>query len=187
MSNGLLGQICTPAAGNKVTPDVDWIADNGIFGDTYPGDEAYLAWLASRPHLDRCRFAVAPDVVGDHEATLARSLPMLARIRALVPVAFVGQDGATPTTVPWDEFDVLFIGGSTAWKLSLDAYDLVRAAHLHGKWVHIGRVNSRQRLQYAGHIDADSADGTYLAYGPDINLPKLLDYLGELDLQGRLW
>lgn len=45
----------------------------------------------------------------------------------------------------------------------------------------MGRVNSRSRLKIAEWFGCDSADGTYLAYGPDKNLPKLLKWLDELD------
>lgn len=187
MRAGLIGQIVTPAAGNRVLPGVDWIADNAVFAGKYPGDEAYLTWLASRPYLDLCRFAVAPDVVGDAEATLARSLPMLARIRALgLPVAYAAQDGATVDTLPWDGFDVLFIGGSTGWKVGPAARLLITEAKARGLQVHMGRVNSGGRLQRAADSGCDSADGTCLAFGPDVNLPKLLGWVRAVN-QPALW
>jgi len=173
MLSGAIGQIATPAAGNRVLP-VDWIADNAVFGGKYPGDGAYLDWLRSRPHRELCRFAVAPDVVADHEATLHRSLPLLGLIRRIVPVAFVAQNGSTPSWVPWPLFDALFIGGSTDWKLGAEAREMVRAAKRNGKWVHMGRVNSQERYSYAERIGCDSVDGTYLAFGPNKNLPKVL-------------
>lgn len=176
MKAGLLGMIATPAQGNTIPPGVGWVADNGCFGGGYPGDDGYLSWLSERAN-DRCRFAVAPDVVADHEATLERSAPMLARIRAMVPVAFVGQNGATPDTVPWGAFDALFVGGDTAWKLGGTARGLVAEANRRGVWTHMGRVNSLARLRYAHAIGCDSVDGTYLAFGPDTNLPKLLGWL----------
>lgn len=182
MTAGLLGQIATPAAGNRVHPGVEWIADNAVFAGRYPGNEAYLAWLAERaPYAADCRFVVAPDVVADAAATLALSAPMLPRIRALgFPVALVAQDGLEDLDVPWDAFDCLFIGGSTEWKLGPAARRLTAEARRCGKWVHMGRVNSRQRLQYAAAIGCDSADGTYLAFGPGRNLPTLLSWLREL-------
>lgn len=173
-----LGQIVTPATRNRVLGGVAWIADNAVFADKYPGDDAYLIWLQRQPDLRGCRFAVAPDVVGDHAATLERSVPMLPRIRALgLPVAFVGQDGATPDALPWVDFDALFIGGSDDWKLGEAARSVVSAARGHGKWVHMGRVNSQRRLQYAADIGCHSADGTYIAFGPDVNLPKALGWV----------
>lgn len=189
MTKGLLGQICTPAAGNRTVSGVDWCADNAVYGGKYPGDEAYLAWLTKRHWAaDRCRFAVAPDVVGDAKATLERSAPMLEAIRGLgYPVALAAQNGLEDLTVPWGEFDVLFLGGDTAWKIGPHAHALTAEARARGKWVHMGRVNSRRRLQAAAHMGCDSADGTYLAFGPDLNLPNLLGWLADLDLQPALW
>jgi hypothetical protein len=189
MFNGMLGMIATPAAGNAVMDGVDWCADNGIYGGTYPGDDAYLQWLVTRARLlHRCCFAVAPDVVGDAKATLERSAPMLPRIRRLgYPVALAAQNGLEHLTVPWDDFDVFFIGGDTAWKLGPHARALVREARRRGKWIHMGRVNSEARLRYAHEIGCHSADGTYLAHGPDTNLPKLLAWLRRIDEQYGLW
>lgn len=179
MSAGLIDCIVTPKQRNRIPDGAAICADNGCFGKGYPGDDAWFAWLGTLP-AERVTFAVAPDVVGDADATLARSLPWLPKIRALgMPVAFVAQNGLTVDTAPWDEFDVLFIGGSTDWKLGHEARQLVAAAKARGKHVHMGRVNSRKRIQYADAIGCDSADGTYLVFGPDQNLPKLLGWLDE--------
>jgi hypothetical protein len=179
MRAGLLGQIITPASGNALLSDVDWCADNAVYANRYPGDERYLAWLAAHTWAAaRCAFAVAPDVVADAAATLERSAPMLPRIRALgLPVALAAQNGLEPLTVPWDRLDVIFVGGDTRWKLGPAARSLVTEARHRGKGVHLGRVNSERRLHYAAAIGCDSADGTYLAYGPDRNLPRLLWWL----------
>ncbi len=45
----------------------------------------------------------------------------------------------------------------------------------------MGRVNSYRRLAYAQSIGCHSADGTYLKYGPDLNLPRLLRWLDLLN------
>ncbi|HEX8631607.1 MAG TPA: hypothetical protein VF755_25905 [Catenuloplanes sp.] len=179
MRQGLLGMIATPACGHTVRAGVDWIADNSVFAGHYPGDQRYLAWLRKRAHhAGRCALATAPDVVGDAAATLARSAPMLPAIRALgYPVALVAQDGLEHLTVPWTSIDALFLGGSTSWKLGPAAADLAAQARHQRRHVHVGRVNSLRRLRYAASIGADSADGTYLAYGPDRNLPTLLGWL----------
>jgi hypothetical protein len=189
MAKGLIGMIATPAAGNAVPDGVDWCADNGVFGGAYPGDAAYLAWLADRQHLTtRAAFAVAPDVVGDAAATLARSVPLLPAIRGLgFRAALAAQNGLEHLTVPWDDFDVLFLGGDTAWKLGPHARALTAEALNNGKRVHMGRVNSGQRLRYAHAIGCHSADGTYLAFGPDRNLPQLLAWLRHINNQPGLW
>ena len=183
MRAGLLDQIVNPASGNRVIPGVRWCADNAVYGGGYPGDQRYLRWLSARRHLSWwCEFAVAPDVVCDAAATLARSAPMLPKIRRLgYPAALVAQNGLEHLTVPWDSFDVLFIGGDDEWKEGTAAADLVEQARARGKWVHMGRVNTRRRLRLAASIGCDSVDGTDLARGPDRNLPPLLSWLRELD------
>jgi hypothetical protein len=176
MRDGTIGYIDTPAQGNRRPESVVWCADNGCFGKGYPGDSEWLAWLTKNSaDAASCLFATAPDVVGDAAATMARSLPFLPMIRALgYPAAFVAQDGLEDLTIPWDDFDVLFIGGSTEWKLGSAARSLVALAKLKGKHVHMGRVNSERRYLYALNIGCDSVDGTYLTFGPDVNLPNVL-------------
>jgi len=183
MEAGTLGFIDTPAQGNRRPPGIKWCADNGCFGSGYPGDDKWLAWLAKNAHeAATCLFATAPDVVGDAAATLARSGPWLPKIRALgYPAALVAQDGLESLVVPWDDFDVLFIGGTTEWKLGPWARELVRQAKDRGKWVHMGRVNSERRYRYANAIGCDSADGTFLVFGPDKNLPRLKGWLRTAD------
>jgi hypothetical protein len=190
MTTGLLGFIDTPKQGNKRPAGVEWCADNSCYGKGYPGDEKWFAWLEANAYAAAdCMFATAPDVVGDAEATMARSLPWLPKIRELgYPAAFVGQDGLENLDVPWDDFDVLFIGGTTEWKLSQHARTLIAEAKARGKWVHMGRVNSEKRLRYAHLVGCDSVDGTYLVFGPDTNLPKMLGWLravnGQQDMFG---
>lgn len=175
MQCGRLGYIDTPAQGNKRPEGVTWCADNGAFSDNF-NEEKWWKFLKDNAHAaGSCLFAVAPDVVADAQATLDRSAKWLPKIRALgYPAAFVAQDGQESLEVPWDSFDVLFIGGSTEWKLGPHARRLVADAKSRGKWVHMGRVNSERRYRYAHSIGCDSVDGTYLTFGPDTNLPKLL-------------
>lgn len=201
-----LGQIITPAAGNALLDGPEWIADNGIYSNGYPGDTAYIGWLYSHVALrSRCRFAVAPDVVADHWATLARSAPVLPRIRRAVGrVALCAQNGATPDNLPWGEIDAVFLAGIVEcapcgyvpelaelpavrcplcqrelveWKVGDMAAAITAEANRREVWVHMGRVNSEARLRRAIEMGCDSADGTYLAFGPDINLIRLLGWL----------
>lgn len=182
MTAGLIDCIVTPKQGNRIPEGAIICADNGCFGKGYPGDDAWYAWLQRLP-VNRVRFAVAPDVVGDAAATTARSAPWLPKIRELgVPAAYVAQDGLEDLVVPWDDFDVLFIGGSTEWKLGGHAAYIVAEAKRRGKWVHMGRVNSAKRYAYAAAIGCDSADGTKIAFGPDVNLPIVLSW-SQLDDQ----
>jgi hypothetical protein len=158
----------TPRMGQQPPAGQPWAADNGRYSapEDYT-DARYLAWLAKMPR-ESCLFATAPDVVGDAAATLALSQPMLAPIRALgYRVALVAQDGLEDLRVPWDDFDAVFIGGTTAWKLGPATVQIVAAAKARGKWVHMGRVNSRRRMVYAESIGCDSADGTVLKHDPN--------------------
>ena len=204
MAAGLLGAIVTPAQGNRLPAAVFCIDNNcgpgrsGQPGTSYPGDEHYLGLLQALagagvadpcdPDSRWCAFAVAPDVVGDAAATIKRSARMLDWIRyAGYPAALAAQDGLEDLPVPWDDFDALFVGGSTDWKLGPAARGLVAEARHRGKWVHFGRVNSLKRLRYADAIGCDSADGTYLTFGPAVNLPRLLGWLADVNRQYPLW
>ena len=189
MRDGAIGYIDTPAQGNIRPDGVTWCADNGCFTDRWDEGKWWRFLTTSAHAAASCLFATAPDVVGDAAATLERSAPWLAPIRDLgYPVALVAQDGLESLAVPWGEFDVLFIGGTTDWKLGPHARALVAEAKRRGKRVHMGRVNSERRYRYALSIGCDSADGTYLTFGPDTNLPKLLAWSrladqGSLDLE----
>ncbi len=181
MRAGRIGLIASPRDGHR-EPGVRWCADNGSFAGNYKGDGFYLGWLARRDNPELCEFATAPDVLCDPAGTLDLSLPVFPKIRALgLPAALVAQNGLEDMAVPWDEFDCLFLGGGTEWKLGPAAEKLTATAIEHGKRVHMGRVNSFIRLKYAASIGCDTADGTFLAYGPRKNLPQLLRWLDEVD------
>ena len=176
LATGRIGFLKTPNNGNLVHDGIAvWALDNGCYTESYPGDDAYLALLDRlADHRGRCLFVAAPDVVGDAAATLALFPSMAARIRAAGwPVALVGQDGMESLPLPWDDFDWLFVGGSTEWKLGAGAESLIRQAQAHGKRVHVGRVNSAVRFRRFRSLGCDSADGTFIAFGPDVNTPKV--------------
>lgn len=189
MRAGHLGCIDTPKQQNILPAGVTWCADNGVYGKGWPGYAAWYCWLRDHPaDRARCLFAVAPDVVGDAAATLTRSVPWLPAIRSAgYPAALAAQDGLEHLDVPWEAFDVLFLGGTTAWKLGPAAYRLTAEARRRGKPVHMGRVNSLRRLRYAKAIGCTSADGTYLIFGPDINLPKALGWVRDVRTQDSLF
>lgn len=191
-----------------------WAADNGCFspsGKEFNAAE-WWAWLEgleaatsgldwSRHELEgageeynaasTCLFATAPDVVGDAEATLERSRPWLSKIRALgLPVAFVAQDGAElepDRLIPWGEFDVLFLGGSTEWKEDPERAGLLtRLARERGIPVHMGRVNSARRFALAASWDCETADGTLLAFGSAQNIHRPIKWFDAENFGNRL-
>lgn len=185
-----VGAIYTPNTGNSVPAMLNapyWAADNGCYtaGDAFDLGR-YYEWLDARAMLaGSCLFATAPDVPYDAAATWERSAPVLAEIRRRgYYVALVGQNGLEDHAPSWDEsdrWDWLFLGGDDAWKDGPDAADCVREAQLRGKAVHVGRVNTRRRFRHAAELGADSADGTLIAYGPDFHLPRVADWLRQLD------
>jgi len=177
---GIIGYLRTPLNYQKLQSGWVWAADNGIFGKGWRGEPRWMRWLESHTEEERsrCLFATAPDVVGDWKETLERSRPLLPVLRGLgYQAALIAQDGLTAGSTPWDEFDVLFIGGSTAWKLGADARTLILSAKKREKRVHIGRVNSQVRYLAFASLGCDTADGTYLAFGPRVNLPNLLGWV----------
>ncbi len=174
-----------------------WAGDNGAFTRVAGGfDPDKFRAMLDRPALlaarSTCLFVVAPDkldvlpcgaVVGDAIGTLEQFPAWAEEIHARgYPVALVAQDGLEHLLeyIPWDLLDVLFIGGSTEWKLSRGAHECAFWAQIKGKRTHMGRVNSYKRMALAESWGVDTADGTFLAFGPTKNLPRLLGWLDKL-------
>ena len=183
MTTGLIGQMITYKAGNRRVASCDYALDNGIVQlvDGQPvtdrdwSETRWLALLDLYQYEPGCLFAVVPDAVGDAQ----RTNELWAQYAGAVisrdyRAAYVAQNGCE--RIPASATAV-FIGGDTAWKLGPEVRRLIGVAHRRGLWVHMGRVNSLRRLRYAADLGCHSADGTYLAFGPDSNLPKLLAWL----------
>ena len=142
-------------------PDAHFAIDNGAFSRF--DREGFFRILDK--HKERralCRFVALPDVV----ASARRTLEAFDHWHGILegwPRALVAQDGIENLPIPWSAIDAIFIGGSTKFKLSKDAADVIRAAKILGKWVHAGRVNTPGRLEYFDDLGADSIDGTGLA------------------------
>jgi len=195
MRQGKIGFIKTPAQGNALPDNVFWCADNGCYGKGYPGDDGWLRWLGRlASKADRCLFATAPDVVGEAEQSLERSLPLLPKIRETgFKAALVAQDGMENMQLPWDEFDCLFIGGKKTqnpadeWKLGAGAEHLIIEARKRGKWVHCGRVNSEKRYRKMAKAGCHSCDGTFLRFAPQENLAYLLHWVNTWQSQKTLF
>lgn len=177
--SGDVGLLITPRNSYPTKPVNAWpqAADNGCFSPTWDAGE-WRDWIVGvrRDVL----FATVPDVVADWRGTRARwdqYAGELAEFRR----AYVLQDGQPANAVPWNEAGAVFVGGTTQYKLSADALRLVRAAQDRGLWVHMGRVNSLRRMRIAAEWGCDSVDGTFLAFGPDINVPRLLGWLRDIN------
>ncbi len=184
-----LGQLFTP----RMLGDLDiteacriqWAADNDCFAGFDEG--RYLNMLQALTYRPGCLFITCPDVVADARATLRRFdqwRPALQYVWATVneddidpdqpvhqPIAFVAQDGQERLPVPWEHFQALFVGGSTQWKLGPHAAALIREANHRGKWVHVGRVNTLQRIRWFKALGVDSIDGSGFARFTRARLP----------------
>jgi hypothetical protein len=170
-----LGMIVQPLAYRQRYPSraglYDWVAiDNGRFTAAgrrlfRPADYDRLIGVGLGRAGDRLLFATAPDVPFDWGETLRLSRPGLRRIRRLgCPAALCAQEGMMLASIPWDEFDCLFVGGRGAFKEGPIVREACREARRRGKWVHMGRVNGLRRLLVALKFGADSVDGTYLLH-----------------------
>lgn len=170
----LWGLISTPRRRGKDIPlQYRWMADNGCFAGTWE-EEGWLRWLDGlTEHRSRCVMVVAPDVVANASATLERYSRYLPIIRERGwPIGFVAQDGLESLSWPLD-YDALFIGGSTAWKLSDAADWCIKRAKREGKWTHVGRVNGGKRIRHFKLIGVDSVDGTSICFNPPDEFRKL--------------
>ena len=103
-------------------------------------------------------------------------------------VAFVAQDGIEnmQNEIPYNEFDVCFIGGSTPFKYCRNKDTLMFDSNIIDVWesmkdrhipIHMGRVNSEKRMNINSSLGGSSSDGTLLKHGDRINLPRLIGWL----------
>ncbi len=167
--------LVTPS--NGAVPGDVWAADNEAFVGF--DETKFVAMLNRIAPLEGCLFVTAPDVVADALSTFDLFDKWSNEItnNYELPVALVAQDGMEYADYEWwaGSFDALFIGGSTEWKLSYEARLLVTAAKRDGVWVHMGRVNSHQRLRLAKSWGVDSVDGTSMAMFTDTKVPGFLE------------
>jgi hypothetical protein len=163
-------------------------ADNDAFKNF--DATAYLRFVArARSRPGRYLFITAPDHVGDARATVAAwdwYWPELIGhghgLDEPLPAAFVLQDGAEDLDLDdiWGTAAAAFVGGSTEWKLSSHAADLMREAKRRGLWLHMGRVNTFKRFRIAYDAGCDSVDGTAFSMFPDVQIPRAIGWLERL-------
>jgi hypothetical protein len=98
-----------------------------------------------------------------------------------LPRALVLQDGINDVSIPFSKIDAVFVGGTDDFKSSVEAFAAAKAAKMLGKWVHVGRVNTPERLN--GWLDfADSIDGSGISRF-DWMLAKVVDFLRDKSLR----
>lgn len=172
--------------------DCKFMVDNGIFSNQWIERDwlinlVYYYW----PYRHNCLGVIIPDYLyynpirGDWQKTLERFYFYHKAIKRLgFKIAYATQDGQPVDLVPWNDIDVLFIGGSNDHKRGLEAEILALEAKLRGKWVHVGRVSSVSKMRKLWSW-ADSYDGTTFRFEPDSReesyIPQLESYFNDTD------
>lgn len=167
---GSVGMLITPHRTDKIPHYMPYAVDNGAYSEWIPDKFKKLLGRISLIH--KPLWVLCPDVVGDRDATLRlwdEWSPYLTTLG--FPLAFAAQDEMTEKDVPENAFCV-FVGGSTRFKLD-NAHKFKGIA----KWLHIGRVNTANRLTWAKEIGADSVDGTGFFRGGINRLVPLIDFI----------
>lgn len=164
MKKGYYGVITSPlqnTISSAMKKGALWVGDNGAFTGTVT-DEKFEEWLEKlKPYQETNLFIVVPDVVGNAEETIVKYHELSGYLlQEGWKISFVAQDGIKIGQDRFfvgdgelyvdlmDDFDCLFVGGSTEFKLSTLADDCIRKAQEFGKHIHIGRVNSWRRYSH---------------------------------------
>jgi hypothetical protein len=183
ISDPHLGVLLRPGNGNG-PGEKPWAIDNGAFAGFIEADFRRL--LTRCQGVPGCLWVAAPDVVADARQTLERFLTWEPILHELgFPVALVTQDGLLPRDVPWDSLEAVFVGGTDRHKLGAEARRVVDRAKQRGKQVHVGRVNSDERMKYCHDIGADSFDGGQFSMFSDLKIPPALALLRAWERVGR--
>ena len=149
------GQLQTPLTGFALSGQVYGL-DNGCFSRFKK--TTWLRLVENAKQNEYPKFVCAPDIVGDARRTLELFDQFYDVIKPL-PVALVLQDGIGNFAIDWNRVDAVFVGGSDAFKISSEAINACKVAKMLGKWVHVGRVNTAQRVKNWMGL-ADSIDGS---------------------------
>lgn len=180
---GNVGHLYSPSRRTRPNPCLPYLLDNGAFtawdnktewdAEEFILHVEYYAFKSLRPIG-----VVVPDVVADGEATL-RQWPAwanLLREKYHLKVYLAVQNGMTPEMVRALEIqpDGIFVGGTTEWK-----WETVK------EWcecfpeipVHVGRVNSPEKLLICHAAGVSSCDGTGWFRGRVAQIYQLGEFL----------
>ncbi len=169
----IAGQLLTPLT--FIRPwSTTYAIDNGAFS-TFKEDKWWrLVTLYGADAL----FVVLPDVVGDAN----RTAQLWEEYKDALPgvrKAFALQDGCIQ--VPADA-QCVFLGGSTGFKMSRQAADLLlHASHL-GMHTHVGRVNTPNRYLHFKALGVDTCDGTGI-----LRFPHMLPAIARMSQIQPFW
>ena len=171
------GQLRTPLTAYALSDKVYGL-DNGCFSKFEKKKWRRLVAEAKEQELiSQPKFVCSPDIVGDARRTLELFDQFYDEISPL-PVCLVLQDGIGDFSIDWDRVDAVFVGGSDAFKVSSEAFNACKAAKMLDKWVHVGRVNTAQRVSNWMGL-ADSIDGSGISKYDYMLEAVLTEILGE--------
>lgn len=185
---GLIGHLYSPGGQRGPYEFMPFALDNRCFSafrNKAKWDSAQwlqmLDWAKLRSTIAAPSWILVPDVVGDKSGTLQTWNEWAPTARRYGwPLAFAVQDGMTPSDVP-SEAEVVFVGGSTAWKWRTVPDWCARFPR-----VHVGRVNTYRNLVRCERAGAESVDGTGWLRGDQRQWRGLLAFLsGRRTEQGR--
>lgn len=172
------GWLCRPKKNplsnyqEKAYTHLPFYADNDAFNNF--SAEKYCIMLDRLKQIQIC-WVTAPDKVANAQETTKMFHYWIDKIHPL-PVAYVLQDGVTQDMIPFDTISAVFLGGSTEFKLSPYAMNLLHYARSMNKLVHVGRVNSVKRIKLF-HEVMHTFDGSGFARFAKRDIPKYIKYM----------
>jgi hypothetical protein len=110
-------------------------------------------------------FVVIPDIVGGGKDSLSFSREWIPELSGMARRLYLAvQDGMTPrevrdTILAWPKIVGIFVGGSTGWKVATTP-TWAQFAKESGIRVHVGRVNTKRRVDLCACSGVDSFDGS---------------------------
>ena len=155
------GQLLTPLTRYHNADNVEYAIDNGAFSKFYSKRFEGLLKRESN-NKERCLFVTCPDVVGDARRTL-EIWQYRDKFAKGWNMALVAQDGMEELSIPWADFDTLFVGGGDPWKESHGSINIIKTAKILGKHVHVGRVSTHRRYKLFNDLGVDTCDGSAIA------------------------
>ena len=179
INTNFIGFIASPRCVNyRIINSIKfWCGDNGSFTNVFEEDKFFCFLDRMLPYKEKCKFIACPDTLCDPVDTMKKWELYAERIKNLgYPVAFVCQDGQENLPFP-SNYDALFIGGSTEWKLGGGALQCIREAKKNNKFVHVGRVNSLKRVKHFMLEGVDSVDGTHVCFEPDKAIERIKKWM----------
>lgn len=175
-------------AGHLYSPDgyrtprdrLPFALDNGAYTDFIKGREfnesRFLEMCDRAAEVEwPALWVVVPDAVANRDLTLELWEVWAPRLKHYGwPLAFAVQDGMSKDDVPSDA-RVIFVGGSTEWKL-----ETLTMWCSSFERVHVARVNTRKRLKLCYDAGAESIDGTGWFHRKEIQLYTMDRYMDDM-------